>query len=226
MTEKSSKKLQAIILDFDGVILESTNVKTWAFAELFKDYPEHVDQIVKYHLDHGGVSRYEKFEHIYKNILKKPLSKSELASLSKRFSDIVFSKILSCDFVSGALEFLKKYHNTTTLFIVSATPHEEINDIVEKLNIRKYFHGVYGSPHTKAELVKKILRENKLRPQNVLFVGDQMSDYNVAKHLGLQFVGRIHKESANFRKMKGIKTIKNVWDLIDFLEKDKNCDGV
>jgi beta-phosphoglucomutase-like phosphatase (HAD superfamily) len=49
--------LRAIVFDFDGVILESADIKTNAFRALFASYPEHVDQIVDFHLRNAGVSR-------------------------------------------------------------------------------------------------------------------------------------------------------------------------
>ncbi|GAF78578.1 unnamed protein product, partial [marine sediment metagenome] len=32
--------IKAIIFDFDGVIVESSDIKTEAFRELFQDYPQ------------------------------------------------------------------------------------------------------------------------------------------------------------------------------------------
>lgn len=77
---------KAIVFDFDGVILESMDVKTRAFRDLFEDYPEHNDEIVRFHLDNGGMSRFEKFRIIYRDILSLPLSESEFERLSTKFS--------------------------------------------------------------------------------------------------------------------------------------------
>ena len=41
-----SLKTKAIIFDFDGVILESMDVKARAFAFLFREYPEYTEKIV------------------------------------------------------------------------------------------------------------------------------------------------------------------------------------
>ena len=47
----------AIVFDFDGVILESLDIKTRAFAALFDGFPDHTEQIAGYHLNNLGVSR-------------------------------------------------------------------------------------------------------------------------------------------------------------------------
>ena len=38
---RDERSPKAVIFDFDGVILESSNIKTEACLELFEDYPEH-----------------------------------------------------------------------------------------------------------------------------------------------------------------------------------------
>ena len=63
--------IKAILFDFDGVILESVDIKGLAFCKLFENFPEHVTKIVQYHHANGGISRFNKFRYIYKNILKK-----------------------------------------------------------------------------------------------------------------------------------------------------------
>ena len=60
---------QCMFFDFDGVVLESGNIKTDAFIELFAGLG--IDEEVKqHHLENQGVSRYEKFRWITENLLK------------------------------------------------------------------------------------------------------------------------------------------------------------
>jgi beta-phosphoglucomutase-like phosphatase (HAD superfamily) len=48
-----------LILDFDGVIVESIPLKTVAFQKIFSFAPpEHLDEIIAFHLENGGMSRY------------------------------------------------------------------------------------------------------------------------------------------------------------------------
>ena len=83
--------MKAIIFDFDGVILDSVNVKTKAFELLYEEYgPEIQKKVVKYHLDNGGISRFEKFKFYHKNFLNKEISENELLLLGSKFSSLVF----------------------------------------------------------------------------------------------------------------------------------------
>ncbi len=69
--------LTTLILDFDGVIVESLPLKAAAFKKVFSFAPEHLDEIIAFHLENGGMSRYDKFRYIYANILGEPLTPSE-----------------------------------------------------------------------------------------------------------------------------------------------------
>ena len=62
--------IKAIIFDFDGVLVESLDIKTRAFAKLFgPEGPDMAKRVVDYHLQNGGVSRYEKFTDIPLNLM-------------------------------------------------------------------------------------------------------------------------------------------------------------
>jgi beta-phosphoglucomutase-like phosphatase (HAD superfamily) len=66
--------MKAIIFDFDGVLVESVDIKTDAFRELFKDYPQYVDEFAAYHEYNGGVSRFEKIKYFYRHFLKENIT--------------------------------------------------------------------------------------------------------------------------------------------------------
>lgn len=121
---------KAIFFDFDGVILESADIKTDAFLELFNDHPQHLDAIKNYHLRHMGVSRFKKFEWIYKELFHQPLDEETNKNLGDRFSDIVLKKVLAAPFVPGAIELLENVYRRSSCFIASGTPQNELEVIV------------------------------------------------------------------------------------------------
>ncbi len=206
--------VETIFFDFDGVILDSVAVKGQAFARLFQDYPEHVDAIVAYHHANGGMPRFDKFRYIYREILGKPLSEEEFQRLCDGFSRIVWDLVMACPYVPGAREFLEEYYRDMRFFIVSGTPHEEIQLIVEARGLSRYFHGVYGSPTTKGEWVRTIMGQNSLDPAGALFVGDAMSDYKAARENGIRFVARVADPADNL--FAGLDVDLEISDLQQF----------
>jgi phosphoglycolate phosphatase-like HAD superfamily hydrolase len=186
-----------IIFDFDGVILESMDIKTNALRDLFKDYPEHLDDIVKYHIKNGGVSRYKKFLYIYKDILKRPLNEDTLNELGERFSHLVLQQISSCPLVPGVQAFLEEYSKRIAFFIASGTPEGELNFLVKRRGLSGYFKGIYGTPALKSEIIEHIIGAEGVRREEAIFVGDAISDYEDAKKAGIPFVARINRSSGS-----------------------------
>lgn len=212
------RELKAIILDFDGVILESVDVKGWAFGELFKDYPQFRDQIIEYHFANGGVSRYKKIKYIYKEFLNESLSEEKFVELCEQYSQLVFDRVLASDFVPGAEEFLKEYYRDVSLFIVSGTPQEEIRKIVVQRQLAPYFKDVFGSPKDKDYWTGQILSAHQYSSDEVLWVGDAMSDLNAAEKFNIQFVGRVTENRDIFKERTGFHKILNLVELDSFLK--------
>jgi len=205
--------VRAVVFDFDGVLAESVNIKTQAFRKLFqKEGAEAVNKIVAYHLEHGGVSRFEKFRHIYKEILKRPLSDEAFERLCKGFEELVLEGVIKAPEVNGSVECLKKLYGKVKLFIVSGTPEEEIRHIAGARGTARYFDGIYGSPQTKTELVKKILNAYHFKADEVVFVGDAMTDYNAAMETGVGFIARITPETEDLWKGLNVMTIRDMAD--------------
>jgi len=183
--------LRAVVFDFDGIILESVDVKTRAFVALFADWPQHADEIRRLHLDNAGMPRYEKFERIHRDILGLPLDEEESARLGREFGALIRAEMLSCDFVAGAPELLERLAASYPLYVASATPEGEMREIVRERGLDRFFTEVYGSPASKAEILSRILSENDLEPGEIVFVGDALSDYSAARKVGAAFVARV-----------------------------------
>lgn len=215
------RRVAAIFFDFDGVIVESVDVKGWAFGKLFEEFPQYVRQIVAFHHANGGMSRYDKFRFIFKDILRQPLSKEKFDELCRQFSTLVYQRVLECDFVPGALEFLKKYRAAFPMFVVSGTPHKEINGIVSDRGLTCYFKGVFGSPTSKVDWVRQIVREDGVNPRQSLFVGDALSDYEAALENNIEFVARVTENVDVFKGKKVGSYIDDLFQLEKLLQEEK-----
>ncbi len=179
-----------IVFDFDGVILESADIKTRAFHQLFAAHPDKLDAIVAHHEANAGVSRFKKFQHIHRHILGKPLSSEEERMLGERFEALVIDEVTRCQFVPGAMEFLQAHSRTHPLFVASGTPEGELRRIVAARGLAPFFREVYGSPMEKASILERILAVMGVPQASLVFVGDGRSDYEAAKTAGVGFIGR------------------------------------
>jgi len=183
--------LSCIIFDCDGVILESVSVKTRAFARLAEPFgAEAVDRLVMYHTAHGGVSRYKKFEWLYREVLGREITQEELADLGRRFAEIAFEEVCRCDLVPGIEEVLRSRHGRTPMYVCSGAPQEELRTVLQRRGLDRYFAGIYGSPPAKTELLREIIRLAGVDPASAVMVGDSVTDLDAAEAVGTRFYGR------------------------------------
>lgn len=186
----NDKTLQAVFFDFDGVIVDSNTIKTEGFRILFGQYNDDIIQkIVSYHHKHGGISRVDKIRYVHHHLLGSPLTDDELSCWSGEYSKLVLEKVVDADWIAGAENFLMSICGTVPVFVISGTPGDELRDIIKRRKMSDYFREILGSPVKKPVHIRNILGTYDLTPEQCIFVGDALTDYNAAKETGLHFIG-------------------------------------
>ena len=115
--------LKGIIFDFDGVIAESVQVKTDAFASLYEQYGVNiVTKVIEHHEANGGISRFEKIKLYHESYLNKAITKEEIEELANQFSKLVVKKVIDSPYVPGVFKYILKCYEKYNLFISTGTP--------------------------------------------------------------------------------------------------------
>ena len=139
--------IKNIFFDFDGVILDSVDCKTRAFEDMYMQYGQEIaNQVKKYHLENGGVSRFEKFRYWHKKHLGIEITNEQLNNLSEEFSSRVIDQVVKSCEIKGSFDFIKKNYQKYRFWIITGTPTTEMNQVADKIGITSYFIGIYGSP--------------------------------------------------------------------------------
>jgi len=214
-------KYKDIIFDFDGVLAESVHIKTEAFYHLYERYGKDIsEKVVEHHKANGGMSRFEKLSYYHKTFLNIDLNKNDIEKLCDDFSNLVIDRVVNADEVPGALQFLKKYQKVSNYWIASATPTDEINEIARRREMSDYFISIYGSPEKKSSVVNRIINENDLVNNEIVFFGDAMSDYKAAKDNNINFMLRQTDENQSlFYDHTGLICFNDFYELDSILEK-------
>jgi len=190
--------MKAIIFDMDGVILRSALIKTDAFADLFGFCDdETLNKILEHHIKNGGVSRFEKIKHYYKEFLGEELTEEQVMKKANLFQAVVLDRVLECPFVEGVKDFLEENYRFHNFFVISGTPKVELDIIMEKRDLEKYFITWYGAKEgfTKADWIRRILEQHNYDKKDVLYIGDSWSDYEACKETEINFLGRVDEIS-------------------------------
>jgi beta-phosphoglucomutase-like phosphatase (HAD superfamily) len=185
--------LDAVLFDFDGVLIESVDIKTAVFRQLFADHPEHLPEIVALHDAHGGISRFVKFDMIYRDILRAPLSPERRAELGRRFADMAVEQTIACPMVAGARDMLDALVQRLPMAVVSGTPETELEHILARRGLARYFVEVGGSPRTKSAIIDDMVERRSWRRARMVLIGDAMTDFDAARATGLAFIGRARR---------------------------------
>ncbi len=180
--------LHTIVFDCDGVILNSNRVKTEGFREVAKQYGEDAaESLVDYHVQNGGISRYEKFEYLLSDILGRNVDKDEVISLAGDYGDCVYQHLIKCEMVAD-LEKLRKYTKNATWIVASGSDQVELRKLFSVRGIAHLFDGgIFGSPDAKDKIIKRELESGNIH-NPALFIGDSRYDHEVAIAAGLDFV--------------------------------------
>ncbi len=208
--------IKTIILDFDGTIVESVGIKDRAFETLFREYPDHLDEIMKYHLSHNATVRFDKFRYIVEKILGQEYGGETERKLSEAFSKLVFERIVQCPYVRGAQEFLECFWGKIPLYLISVSPDEELERILKARDLNKYLKKIYAIPWVKKEAIQDILKSEKISSQEAVFIGDTFEDYQAARSAGVFFIGRDSHKSFHGAD---IPVYENMFDIKKFLVK-------
>lgn len=187
----ATSKIRAVVFDFDGVILESANVKTEAFCNLYADHgTEVVARVRAHHMENLGISRFKKFAWISQNIFGKALADDQSVELGRRFSELALAGVLAAPFVPGARDALHALAGKYQLAVASGTPQDELALIVERRELGHLFGEVHGTPAEKPAILRDFMARKLLAHDEVVFVGDGMSDYEAAVAAEVPFLAR------------------------------------
>jgi len=179
-----------IIFDFDGVLVDSNEIRVNGFSELFYDYKlEDVNKLVSYVHQNGGMSRYKKIRFFFEDIRNEDISNSDVNKLAEIYSKIVEEKVEKADAIPGSEFFLNKYFKTNRLAIVSGSDQKELRRVCEKRGISRYFCSILGSPVDKGDNLRELIERQRWDVSECVYIGDSINDYDAAILNEVEFLG-------------------------------------
>lgn len=182
--------IKTILWDFDGVILDSMNIRDQGFYHIFKEFDQNsVKLLMQFHEANGGLSRYVKIRYFFNEILKKSISESRVLEYAASFSEMMRTELTQKKYlIKETVRFIEKEHKNLNFHIVSGSDGDELRYLCDKLGLTDYFKTIEGSPTPKSKLVGHIMKSFDYERKNTILIGDSINDYTAAKENQIMFM--------------------------------------
>jgi phosphoglycolate phosphatase-like HAD superfamily hydrolase len=197
------RERRVLFWDFDGVIKESVDVKTRAYGNLFAPFGSELATRVRMHHErNGGVSRFEKIP-LYMRWARLETTSDAVESYCRAFAASVKDAVIRSSWVPGAREYLLENAARQRFVLLTATPQDEIEDILTAIGIGQYFAEVHGAPTPKSNAIVSVLSRLQCGPERALVIGDSDSDEAAAATAGVDFLLRCTPLNWRLQRMYG-----------------------
>lgn len=182
------RQARALVFDFDGTLVDSISIKGRAFEVCFAEFRDRRSEILAYCRGHNHLTRGEKFQYVYQQILGLPYTEEIATVLHRRFAAVTTDAIIAAPEIPGATRFLGWTARSHSKALLSSTPHGILMDILLCRGWRDYFTTIQGAPVLKAGWLQAYREAHKLEQHEIVFFGDTVEDAHAAKDAGCTFV--------------------------------------
>lgn len=176
------KKIDTVIWDFNGTILDDVNLCLFVLNTMLK----------KRNIPQKSFDEYrEIFEFPIKNYYIKAgfdFKKEPYEDLADEFIDLYFKNTSKYSVFEDFYKFEHIIKNKDiTQILLSATKEDMLISQLRELNINNFFDFVIGTSdiyaYGKAERAKEVFKNSKLDFNKALLIGDSLHDFEVSKEL-------------------------------------------
>ncbi len=181
---------QNIIFDFDGVIVDSNEIRIEGFRTLYAaEAGDQLDQFMQYVHGNRGLSRYRKIRYYYEQIRGEQVPNDIIERDARRYSHIVAKDVASAPELPGAEAFLAECKRDFRFALVSASDQDELRAICRLRGLDRYFDAILGSPEDKAVNISNLMQDFGWHHRLTVYVGDSTNDRSAASSVGIDFIG-------------------------------------
>lgn len=175
--------IKGIIFDFDGTISDSFQ-----------------STIESYNSAAGTLRAKQLKEEDYEIVKNNPLlslvkifniSKWKIPFIAVLARRAFKNKVKSLETFLGIRELLTILQKDFEIFIASSNSKHNLETFLSlNLDLKAAIKKVYGdrNPFNKHNLIKKLLKENNLKEDEVLYVGDELRDIEACKKIGIKII--------------------------------------
>lgn len=183
--------IKCVIFDFDGTLVDSNSIKNDSFFDVVDGVPRGKEVMAELLGSLVMADRKQIFDR-FVSMIDAPAGDvvSLKSSLLSAYSAKCYQEIGNANEVCGASKALSQLSEMQIpLYISSATPAEHLRDLVFARSLELYFKAILGGPCSKVDHIKEILLSERIKPSEIVYVGDSDMDLKAAQETGCNFIG-------------------------------------
>ncbi len=211
----NNKKFKAIFFDKDGVLTDSSKVIFTAFNKTLKFYGKDELSWDEFIAKVWGVELTKNVERIFPDLPREKIIEIANHYRKERRNNTEHIKIYPSTI--EVLDILKR--RNYRMAVVTSISTELAKELLEKLNLLKYFDAVVGGnltePKPSPEPILKTCEMLGVQSKDVLFVGDTDSDISAGKAAGCTTaIVTTTKTREDLEKISDIIVIDDLKDIL------------
>jgi phosphoglycolate phosphatase-like HAD superfamily hydrolase len=178
----------ALVFDFDGTLVDSSNIKQRAFVAAISDAVSASESdIERAYCAHGTLNRVPQLFNAYRDLVGRDPDDRELETMVSNYGSFVLTRRSEVRLFNGMREFLAAHRLNFYLAVASNAPQAELLVACRGLEIAGYFTYVFGHPTSKVEAIEIVRRNLALPKSRILYIADRVEDGRVAEDAGVPF---------------------------------------
>ena len=185
-------QIHVIVFDYDGTLVYSNEVKAAAYRPLFPAVSA-FDAFLA-----AALKKFPVGPRVA--VIRDVLESGQLLAANSEAQTVQVERLLLqydkeategaaiCAIRPGSLDVLQVCSKHFPLYLLTTTPQDSIEIILESRKWACFFKEIHGWPTNKTERLKQIIIEECVRPTEVLMVGDHPSDIEAANAAGVSSI--------------------------------------
>jgi len=181
--------MKAIILDMDGLMIDSERLYFETETEIAKKYNKTIDKEILIRL--MGRSPLEAAKIFLKEV-NLPLSPEEF--IKKRDDVMEYKYKYEVEPVNGLMPLLNEFYKKHKIAVATGSPQKFLDIVMDRLNIRHYFNVLQSSDRIKngkpdPEIYLTVCRKLNLKPSECIVLEDSSNGALAGKTAGCYTIG-------------------------------------
>jgi phosphoglycolate phosphatase len=179
-----------VAFDFDGTLVDSNAIKRGTYFDVLAAVPGGravLDEVLS---RYPGADRHGVLTRAHEELRARGAAGLPPASeWVDAYSRLCEERVIACDEIPGAGAALAELARGHALYLASATPEDALVRVVAGRGWSNRFAGVYGGPRSKVENLERIAVRQRVRAEEIVYVGDGAVDREAAAAFGCAFFG-------------------------------------